>query len=239
MLLHLARRSSEPELMDATDTDYGTFRDCLRDLARVNVLSKGYHPTLAFLEGLHRHGRLSTGRPIRVLDVGSGYGDLLRVVDRWAVGQGIEMVLTGLDLSPWSARAAREATEEGRPIEWATGDVFAHSGEADIVVSSLFAHHLDDAGVIRFLRWMEDRARLGWMVNDLHRHVLPYATFGPLASALRFHRFVRHDGPVSFARAFVAQDWEAFVARAGIPANQVEIRRWFPFRLCVSRVRSD
>lgn len=234
----LSRRSDEAELMDADDVDYATFRGCLHDLARVNVMSFGYRPTLAFLEALRRRGRLPPDRPLEVLDVGSGYGDLLRAVDRWASRRGVAVRLTGVDLNPWSARAAGEATADGAAIRWQTGDVFDHTGQADVIVSSLFAHHLDDARVVRFLRWMEDRARVGWFVNDLHRHPLSHAAFGPLATALKLHPFVRHDGPVSIARGFVADDWRRLLRTAGIPEGDASIRRWFPFRLCVGRVKS-
>ncbi|EYD75986.1 hypothetical protein Rumeso_02415 [Rubellimicrobium mesophilum DSM 19309] len=231
----LSQRSHESELMDAEDTDFATFRDCLRDLAQVNVLSMGYRPTLAFLDGLRRAGRIGPGRPVAILDAGSGYGDLLRAVDRWGARHGLDLRLTGVDLNPWSARAAAEATDPGRPIRWETGDVFDYEGRADVIVSSLFTHHLDDALLVRFLRWMEERARIGWFVNDLHRHRLPEATFGTLAGALRFHRFVRHDGPVSFRRAFRPGDWERLLREAGVA--EATVRRWFPFRLCVARVK--
>lgn len=224
--------------MDATDTDYETFRGCLRDLARVNVLSLGYRPTLSFLDRLRRARRFDLGRPVDILDVGSGYGDLLRAVDRWAARHRLAVRLTGLDLNPWSARAAAEETPEGRPIRWVTDDLFEHEGGADVILSSLLAHHLDDALVMRFLRWMEDRATTGWFVNDLHRHALPYRTFGPLASALRLHPFVCHDGPVSFARAFVAADWRRLLRVAEVPEGEATIQPWTPFRLCVGRVRS-
>ncbi|MBW3560758.1 MAG: hypothetical protein KY449_13555, partial [Proteobacteria bacterium] len=79
-----SRRSGETELMDAEDVDYTTFRDCLRDLAKVNVVTLGHRPTLAFLEALRRKGRFKRGEAVRILDVGCGYGDLLRAVDRWA-----------------------------------------------------------------------------------------------------------------------------------------------------------
>jgi SAM-dependent methyltransferase len=238
MLTDLSRRSSCPELMDGENVDYETFRGCLRDLARVNVLSLGYRPTLAFLDRLRRSGRLRLGRPVEILDVGSGYGDLLRAVDRWAIRHGLEVRLTGIDLSPWSARAAREATAQDRPFQWLTGDIFEHFGQADIVCSSLLAHHLPDAGVVRFLRWMEDRAGVGWFVNDLHRHPVPYLGFGPLAAAMRLHPFVRHDGPASFARAFRMADWHTLLAKAGVPATETSVRRWAPFRICVARVRT-
>ncbi|MBP1807537.1 methyltransferase domain-containing protein [Rubellimicrobium aerolatum] len=237
MTADLSRRSDASELMDDPGTDYATFRDCLRDLARVNRMSLGYRPTLAFLEGLRRAGRLDLGRPVEVLDAGSGYGDLLRAVDAWAEGQGLAVRLTGVDLNPWSARAAAEATPDGRPIRWVTENVFDHDGGADVVVSSLFTHHLEDTAAVAFLRWMEAKARVGWFVNDLHRHPLPHRTFGPLAAALRLHRFVRHDGPVSFARAFVPDDWARLLREAGVPDGAARVERWVPFRLCVARAR--
>jgi hypothetical protein len=57
-------------------------------------------------------------------------------------------------------------------ITYETGDVFAldPARRFDVVVSALFTHHLDDAQLVRFLRWMQATARLGWFVNDLHRH---------------------------------------------------------------------
>ncbi len=223
--------------MDAEGVDFETFRGCLRDLARVNVMSGGYRPTLAFLDALRRQGRLALGRPVEVLDAGSGYGDALRAIDRWAGRHGIAVRLTGVDLNPWSARAAAEAGAGRAPVRWETGDVFEHAGGADVIVSALFAHHLDDARVVRFLRWMEDRAAVGWFVNDLHRHPLPAATFGPLAAVLRLHPFVRHDGPVSFARAFRPGDWRRLLGEADLPPGAAEVRRWFPFRLCVTRTK--
>jgi hypothetical protein len=51
--------------MDDPSVGYATFRGCLHDLARVNRLSLGYRPTLAFLEGLRRAGRLGSGAPWR------------------------------------------------------------------------------------------------------------------------------------------------------------------------------
>lgn len=236
-MLGLARRSDEAEWMDDASVDYATFRGCLRDLARVNRLSLGYRPTLAFLEGLRRSGRLDLGRPVEMLDVGSGYGDLLREVAAWGARNGVALRLTGLDLNPWAARAAAEATPEGVEIAWVTGDVFRHEGEADVILSALFAHHLPDAGVARFLAWMEARARLGWFVNDLHRHPVPAWGFGPLATVLRMHPFVRHDGPASFRRAFRPGDWRHLLARAGVPEGAARVGRSAPFRLCVGRLR--
>ncbi len=82
---------------------------------------------------------------------------------------------------------------------------------------------------------MEARAARGWFVNDLRRHWFAFYGFNALAAVMRWHPFVRHDGPVSIARAFVPDDWERALAIAGITAATVA--KVFPFRLCVGRIK--
>ena len=233
-----ARRTLTPELMDTEDCDFQTFRACLVDLAAVNRLTLAYRPTVDFFERLARAGKLPAGRALRVLDVGAGYGDMLRMLDRWAQRRGLSLELTGADLNPFAARAAREATDPSRPIRWITADAMNLPGEPpDVVISSLFAHHLDDDQLIHFLAWSEDAARVGWFVNDLHRHAFSYYGFGLLARLMRWHRFVIHDGPVSIARAFEAGDWRDLLREADIPKGAAKVVWRFPFRLCVERVK--
>ena len=245
--LDFTQRSTRAELMDTEPVEFEDFRACLRDLARVNRLTLAYRPTLAFFERLWaRHGVVSpsaTGqarrrsRPIEVLDVGSGYGDMLRAIHSWAQRRGVRVALTGIDLNPWSRRAAREATPSHVDINWVTADAFSYDPPrgVDVVISSLFAHHLPDPLVVRFLRWMQQRARLGWFVNDLQRHRLPYVVFHQAARALRLHRFVQHDGPVSIARAFQPADWSRLLGSAELDGADITVRRAAPFRLTVER----
>jgi trans-aconitate methyltransferase len=237
---NLSERVIEPELMDADDTDLDTFRACLVDLASVNHLTLAYRPTFSFLNRLVDSGRLPKRRPLVIADIGSGYGDMLRKVDRWAERRGVAVKLTGVDLNPWSARSATEATPKGRPISWVTANVFDYrpAERPDIVMSALFTHHLDTPSLIRFISWMEANAGIAWFVNDLHRHPIPYHVFRFVSRALRYHYFVQHDGPVSIARAFRAADWQQMLASAGVPNGAAKVHWYFPFRLCVERVRN-
>ncbi|HVI30126.1 methyltransferase domain-containing protein [Hansschlegelia sp.] len=232
-------RSDARELMDEDSSDFETFRGCLVDLARINRLSLGYRPTVAFLDRLRRERRLPQGRPLRILDVGCGYGDTLRAVDAWARRVGAPVALLGIDRNPWAERAARAATEPAAPIAFRTVDLFDFrpDGPIDVVLSALFAHHLDDRELTRFLRWQEKVAGVGWHLNDLRRSRLAFHGFRAASAALRMHRFVRHDGPVSFARAFVKDDWRRALGAAGVPEGAARIARQAPFRLCVSRVK--
>ena len=228
-----SHRAVLSELMDDDDVDLETFRACLKDLAKANVATFTHRPTLVFLADLAREGRWPVDRPLHILDLGSGYGDGLRRIERWAAQRKLPMRLTGLDRNPWAAESARAATAQGHPIEWLTCDVFAYDGRPDVIVSSLFTHHLDDAQIIRVLRWMDERAALGWFINDLERNVFAWGGFSLLARLMRWHPFVVHDGPVSIRRAFSPADWRGYLARAGI--DGAKICRRFPFRLCVSK----
>jgi len=238
--IDFSRRNVLTELMDSGETDFATFRDCLIDLAKVNRLTLAYRPTLRFFADLARTGRLPRDRVVFVVDVGSGFGDMLRKIDGFAKRHGLRLDLTGVDLNPWSAPTAAEVTPPDRPIRYVTANIFDFSPPQpiDIVVSSLFTHHLDDVSLTRFVAWMEANSTIGWFVNDLRRHRLPYHAFRFASRALRFHHFVQHDGPISIARAFDVHDWRDTLAAAGLARGAAEFHPRFPFRLCVARVKA-
>lgn len=228
--------SELPELMDGP-CSYEVFRACLLDLERMNRLSLGYRPTLAWLDELTaRVGPGESKHTLRILDVGCGGGDTLRKVAAWARARGVRVKLTGIDLSPYAARAAREFDASPGDIEWVTGDAFSFAPEVDVVISSLFAHHLEGPEIVRFLAWMESTARRGWFVNDLCREPVPYWIYRVVTNMGGWHRFLRYDGPVSFRRSFREDDWLRMLAQADILAD-VSLRRWRPGRLCVGRVK--
>ena len=230
-----SRRADLKEFMDDPAVDFDTWRACLVDLAKVNRATLAYRPTLGFLNRVYRQGLWPKDRPVVILDVGSGYADTLRQVAKWARRRSLDVRLQALDLNPWSEKAAeRAAGSEG--IRFITEDLFDHQGGADIVLSSLFTHHLDDQSLVRFLEWQEVNARIGWFINDLLRHPFSYYGFALLSRLMPWHPFVRHDGPVSISRAFRREDWIVYLAQAGV--RDARIEPWFPFRLCVSKVRA-
>jgi Methyltransferase domain len=235
-----SKRDTTPELMDTEAVDYASFRRCLAELAQANALSLAYRPTLAFFKLLSREARFPKDRPLTVIDAGSGYGDMAREVDGLARKRGYSLSIAAIDMNPWAARAAAEATEPFRPIRWVTADLFEYRNEpADVIISSLFAHHLPDSQLIRFIAWMEASTKVGWFINDLERHPLPYYFLKFAFWATRRHRFMRHDGPVSVASAFKRRDWPNYLASAGLTEGAASIEAWAPFRLCVSRLKTE
>jgi len=218
--------------MDDPALDPAVYDRVLADLSRVNWWTLAARPTLAFLT------RATRGiNAFRLLDVGFGHGDMLRRIARWARRRGIEAELIGVDLNANSAATARAATPADVAIDYRTGDYAQVAERLDFVVSSLVAHHMTDGQLEAFIRFMEQRAERGWLVNDLHRHAFSYYGFPLLGRLIGAHRIVREDGQLSIARAFRPPEWRKILAGAGIPDGAAKIVRRFPFRLCVERLR--
>lgn len=228
--MNLARRADAEELMDANDLAPADYAAVLADLARVNTVTLARAPTLSFLD------RALKGRKrFTLLDVGFGDGDMLRAIARWARRRGLTADLVGIDLNPNSAPAASARTPAGlgQPvIDYRTGDYEALAGRNfDLIVSSLVAHHMSRPQLVAFLRFMAAEARIGWLINDLHRHAFAYAGYPLLARLMRWHPIVRHDGRLSIARSYRPDEWPPLLAEAGI--DKARVFRAFPFRLCV------
>lgn len=219
-------RSQQAEIMDDPGQTEADFAAALRDLETLNRITFAYAPLLRFLD------RVVAARPrrsISVLDVGAGGGDALRAVARWGRDRGVKTELWGLDRSPW---AERHAMAKGTPARWITADLFDLPAERrfDVVICGLFAHHLDDPTLVRFLRWLPAHARDRWLILDLHRHWIPWAAVWAGTRLMRMHPMVSHDGPISIARGFKREDWKRLAVEAGVAAEA----RWvLPFRWAV------
>jgi trans-aconitate methyltransferase len=229
----LAKRAYLTELMDGP-CSFEDFLACMRDLERVNRMVLAYRPTFRWLNEF-----VPAVDSMHIVDVGSGGGDMLRRIERWASDNYVNARLAGIDFNPHAARAARELTLPSSRIQWITADIFDWQPAApvDIVVSSIFTHHLEDEQIVQFLQWMERTARRGWLINDLARGPKSYYLFKVLARVMRWHRFIQHDGPVSIRRSFTAEDWRFYIREAGLAHLPIQIVPAWPGRLCVSRIK--
>ena len=192
-------------------------RACLRDIARTNRWTLGYRPVFHWLNEVAAAFAPLAG-PLRILDVGCGYGDLLRRVEQWAHARGLAVELT---------RARFESGRDGHRNGGQPGvepNQVGHRGRAHLFSATAaapggqFPVHASSSEeqIIRFLRWMEEHAQLGWFINDLSRAPDPV----PLVSHLRQARAAASICAIrwcrSIARSFLPAEWQSLCAAAGL-----------------------
>jgi ubiquinone/menaquinone biosynthesis C-methylase UbiE len=186
------------------------FEQAYRELAIINRRLGGIRAIERFLP---------SDADLLMLDVAAGGCDVGEaLIDK----RGARIV--SLDISDKGLKFARKS--------WAlVGDAmelpFADN-TFDVVMGSLFFHHLSDEQCVRALRNMWRVSRRLLLVNDLHRHPVAYMSIRVLTAQFSKSIMVRHDGPVSVLRAFKPADLLQFAKKASVPAR---VHRSFPFRL--------
>jgi ubiquinone/menaquinone biosynthesis C-methylase UbiE len=209
-MLDLAQRSRQGEIMDDLNRPEHEFAAAYRELEIINRWLGGVRAIERFLPNIPN--------PL-ILDVAAGACDVSEALCRR-----MSCRIVVLDLNVRGLRLARKSW----PI---VGDALAlpfRDGEFDVVMASLFFHHLSDQDCARVLAHMWRIARRLVLVNDLHRHALAYFSIRALTAAFSQSPMVRHDGPVSVLRAFRPDDLLNIARTAGVPAR---VYRSFPYRL--------
>jgi ubiquinone/menaquinone biosynthesis C-methylase UbiE len=219
---------------DAGETAPAELADALAQLRFINRRLGGHSTTRRALDALlARTGRPAS--PWTVLDAGGGSGDAAPEILAWGRSRGVEVSVTVIDRDATTvAEAARRlASEHGVRVR--RQDLFdVPAVSFDVVHAALVLHHFDGEDAARALRRMAEIARAGVVVNDLRRHPVPWTLIRWLTAAFSRNRLIRHDAPVSVARAFTAADWRALGKASGL---DLVARRSWAWRWAVSGVR--
>jgi len=207
--LLVPRRRRGREVLDDLTVDARIVTRSLADVARANTLFGGARAVLAELDAVLRtHGP----RPLTVLDVGTGIGDIPARARAWARARGVHLTTVGLDGSEALARAACSAEH---PVVRADAlAIPVRDRSVDVVLCSQLLHHFDDDTGVRLLRELDRVARLRVIVSDLRRSWLAAAGIWVASFPLGFHPVSRHDGVVSVLRGFTRHELERLVRAA-------------------------
>jgi 2-polyprenyl-3-methyl-5-hydroxy-6-metoxy-1,4-benzoquinol methylase len=224
-------RVAGEELMDEPGRPPSELAHALSDLRGVNRWLGGRRVVLHHLSRLiDRNPRAS----YRILDIGTGSGDIPLSIVRWAKARGMGIEIVATDNHPTTLELARRHTAEAREITIENADALAlpyGDGAFDIALCSTALHHFDaEEDVVRVLREMDRVTRIGFVVNDLARSRAALAGARLLAATVwRRHVLTRHDGPLSVRRAFTPAELRRFASIAGLAGARVHAH--VPFRV--------
>ncbi|GIP53783.1 methyltransferase domain-containing protein [Paenibacillus vini] len=230
MFPKLHQRALAAELMDDFTSGGEELREALRELRRLNRLFAASAPTLYGVKQLWR----DAGEPkqLSITDVGAGSGDVNRRVLQWASKQGVTVMITLVDMTEEACAEARQVYMDEPRVQVVRGNLFTlPEARTDIVTGTQLLHHFSEEELPRAVASMLRAARLGVVVNDIHRHWIAWTAVWLATRVISSNKYILNDGPLSVAKGFRSQDWKRLKQTMGI--NQM-LYSWRPlFRYAV------
>lgn len=204
--------------MDQPGLNRATHRRALEGLRKTNLLSG----TARFVwQELRNRGLLtSKSRPLRILDVAAGGGDVVIRLVKLAARHGTAVEAHGCDINTTAVDHARGAAGQ---IGLTTTKFFQldalneHLPEGyDVMLCTLFLHHLLEADAEKLLRRMAQSAGRCVLVDDLRRSRLGYMLAWAGPRLLTRSPIVHTDGPLSVRAAFSVTEVRRIAEKAGL-----------------------
>jgi 2-polyprenyl-3-methyl-5-hydroxy-6-metoxy-1,4-benzoquinol methylase len=217
-----SRATDARELMDDPDCDLRALERTYHHFRIVNRVVAGWRSVYRDL----LRPALSAGRENSLLDIGSGGGDVPRLLADWAARDGFRLAITAIDPDPRAqAFAAVQPPVPGLSFRAAfSGELVAEGRRFDIVTSNHVLHHLTPPELSALLADSQRLARRLAVHSDIERSPLAYAAFSVGTWPFFRDSFIRADGLTSIRRSFTRAE-----LRAVAPAGWTVENR-FPFR---------
>jgi 2-polyprenyl-3-methyl-5-hydroxy-6-metoxy-1,4-benzoquinol methylase len=233
----LTTRQREPEIMDDPTLDPHEHERALRGLSRLNACSGS---VWALWQPIRRLAATLGRDELRILDVATGSAD--NPIALWELGQraGINLRIDGCDISDKAVEMSQKAAKKaGAPSQFFKLNALNERLPAgyDIVMSSLFAHHLSEEEAVMLLTKMKESSRYMVVLNDLVRSFPSLVMVFMATQMLSRSPVVHFDGPASVRAAFTPEELKKLSARAGM--SDAAIYEQFPCRMMLVWKRED
>ncbi|MDL5352026.1 methyltransferase domain-containing protein [Microbacterium sp. zg-YB36] len=219
-----ARDTALRELMDDPLCDPERLDATLRRFGAVNRVVSGWGQV--YRRRLRPH-LISLGRPARVLDLGSGGGDVVARLARLAHQDGLTVDWLGVDPDARALAAAqRRATPNVRFRCADSATLLAEGARFDAVVSNHVLHHLTVDELHRFTAESLALSTGPVLHGDIARNRAAFGLYAVGITPLAPGTFLRTDGLRSIRRSYRANELEHTLG-----GNGWRVESHPPFRL--------
>ena len=223
-MIQFSKRSTISELMDNFSMSQKDLDTNLLELETINNWLGGYAVSLNGILKLN----LPISKEITVADIGCGGGDGMIFIQKELKKKGIEARMIGIDANPKAIEYAKKRCKNHPDFIWicAPFQEIQNLG-ADIINCSLFAHHFYENDLDQLSGLMKT-ARLGFVVNDLHRHWLAYYSISILTHLFSNSYLVQNDARLSVAKGFSKEEIQKVFS--GSSLKKLDLRWKWAFR---------
>lgn len=206
VLVDTKKRSDAIEIMDDFSMEGSLLRDTLDKIATINAYLGGNNVTLNGLKSvLKNHPK---NKEITIIDLGCGRGDILRHISKYGKEKGYQFKLIGIDANADTTEYAKSLSKNYANLSFLPYDIFSENFDSlkyDIALATLFFHHFKEPELIKFLPKLTNKAKLGVVINDLHRSKLAYYLYKLICIPLT-NQMIIQDGLTSVLRGFKKKD---------------------------------
>jgi SAM-dependent methyltransferase len=215
--LSFKNRSYQKELLDGKNIPFGDIKLNMKELDFINKYLGGHKITIRGVKALINKSVLD------IVEIGCGGGDNLRIIKNWCRKKNIEVKLSGIDINPECILFAEERASN-KDIDFICCDykVVEFESIPDIIFSSLFCHHFSNEELIKMMQWMDRHSKMGFFINDLHRHPFAFYSIRLLTKAFSKSYMVKHDAPLSVRRGLIKEEWRNIFSQAGIKHYKIK-----------------
>ena len=237
MRVNTRQRSEAPEIMDDFNMEGELLKETLKKIAQINRLLGGNRITLKGVAALIKN--IPAGQTVTILDVGCGNGDMLRQLSAFGKKKQWELKLTGVDANLTTVTHARELSQEYPDIQYYCQDIMDPDfGEQhyDIILCTLTLHHFKASEIRQLMTVFRRQAKIGIVVNDLHRSAMAYRLFQLLCFVFNLNSMVRADGQVSILRGFKKKELHHLSAELNIGAYSLRWKWAFRYQWIINNI---
>lgn len=227
----LSERSYKKELLDQDDIPFDAIKRNMQELDLINTWLGGHAITNTGFK------RIAGGNTdLTVCEIGCGGGDNLAALLRFSDKAGIGVKVIGIDIKKECIDFARQNRPLQNRARWIHSDYrnVTFEKKADIIFSSLFCHHFTNEELVGQVQWMRDHCTMGFFINDLQRSIIAFQAIRFLTRCLSKSYLVKHDAPLSVARALIKDEWKQIFQDAGI--TNFSIQWQWAFRYLITYV---
>lgn len=217
-MIDFSQRSTKEELLDQPNIKQADLFQNLHELDVINQKLGGHQATLTGLKKL----MTDKSKTYKIVDFACGGGDTLRIIKDWSEKNGYNVELMGFDLLKDAILFAKQKSTNSN-IQWQVADFQdVLLDDCDIAICALVCHHFYDKQLDDFILKMKNSAKLGVIINDLHRNPIAYFGIWLLTSLFSKSRLVKNDAKLSVLKGFKKKEWQERLTKLSLPSFQIQ-----------------
>lgn len=207
----------------------------LHSLAWINKWLGNHRSVIKALLTVHQ----KQDRPVRIIDLGCGGGDLIAAVAKSLQQHKIEFAITGIDGNANSLQFAKKRTSGFDHIDFMQADILHENFQippCDILLSSHFIYHFSEELLTDFLKNNAQLISTAIIISELDRSRLAMFLFKFGSYLLPISKLAKEDGLLAIKRSFNKSEWLTILKKAQI--NRYRLQSVPLFRILLTILTS-